>query len=154
MEKRIILANVDLEKLKVVYAQEQGVPLDEFDEWQAIMSESGWMRDSGIDAYSVLDYHHYQVLTQPIPYEDLVPRADKDGYLSAYISVDLSDVIACDLEQFLDLISIKAVNSELFSDISYEVVQNLSGGDVVLKVTGCIEHIIEDWDKTQDRIED
>lgn len=54
--------------------------------------------------------------------DDAVHAVDKDGFISTVALISLSDVIALDLEGFLDLLSVRATGSSCLSDISYQLI--------------------------------
>jgi len=80
------------------------------------------------------------------PYTEAEVRAnlDKDGYISGNIEVGLSEIINRDLEGFLDMISMKLVNSDLLMNVNYEVVGASRGGSLVVRVMGNPSGILGD----------
>jgi hypothetical protein len=141
--RKILIVDVDTDRLDQAI-QETGTTLEETGIEDAIYRESGWMNQSGIVIESVLDYEEYKIQKGPIPYEDLEAKADDRGYLTAYVYMDLDEILECSLEDFLDVISMKAVGSELLRHIDYEIVQNLSPSNgIVIKVTGSVDYIID-----------
>lgn len=59
----------------------------------------------------------------------------KLGHVQGRVEVDLNDLIACDLEEFLDLISIRLIGDDLLMDVSYEVC-GCVGGTIFIQVEG------------------
>jgi hypothetical protein len=74
---------------------------------------------------------HYEILKKPLK----LKAADREGWLTGVIAVDLSEIIDLDLEQFLDLIAVRLSGSELLCDIDYAVVGH-AGDELHLKVSG------------------
>ena len=76
------------------------------------------------------------------------PYLDSEGYVSAVVAVDLSDLIDNDFEAVLDILAELLVGSELLMDINYEVAGALPGnpGSVLLKVSGDPSEVWEEED--------
>jgi len=73
---------------------------------------------------------------------DAVLLVDADNWISTTIRIDLSDVIGKDLEQFLDLLSERAVGSDLLEDLSYQAI-GINDGDICFRVRGSIRAMLE-----------
>lgn len=58
------------------------------------------------------------------------------------VLVDLDDIISCNLEQFLDMISNLCVGNELLMDIDYKVI-GARDGMIELSVTGDDEEAVK-----------
>lgn len=134
----------------------------------AILTEAGWMQESGIYAESVEEVSEekaprkYNATTEELVselekrYDNLYPireasevlaSRDKNNYVEGYIQIHASDMIDNDYEGFLDFISEKLVGSDLLMDVNYEVVaqaKKMFLNELILKVTGDVSTIIEE----------
>jgi len=76
-----------------------------------------------------------RVLREPLSEEEIKKAHEKDGTVEGVVRVDVSEVIDGDLESFLDLLSRRLVDSELLSDIQYEVV-DVEDDVLLIRVSG------------------
>lgn len=68
-----------------------------------------------------------------------------DTYVTGRIALPLDEIVAFNLEGFLDLISEKLVGSTLLMDITYKCVGSIEAGDeheVLIEVTGDVSMIL------------
>jgi len=86
-----------------------------------------WFRINAIDSIPTL--------------EDLANKQDKKGYVTSLIAVDLEDIVGKSLEQFLDMIAVKAVGSELLMDISYQEI-GFSPWGILIQVMGDVSEVL------------
>ena len=79
-----------------------------------------------------------------------LPIPDDAGLITTVVRVDLNEVIDRDLEEFLDLLSIRAVRNELLMGTAYDVT-GLDGGILLLTVRGDITLAYEEYQSTDDQ---
>jgi len=88
----------------------------------------------------------YTKRLRPPTSEELLRQVDAEGWIEGVVAVDLSDVIANDLEGFLDILSEQLTDTPLLQDISWEVVGQY-GDELHLYVTGdatsCLEESVD-----------
>lgn len=78
----------------------------------------------------------YTLLTEPLSEEAIrLMRGTTNAYIAGVVPVALNDIIACDLESFIDIMSQRLAGSDLLMDISWEVVGQ-EGDTLHLKVRG------------------
>ena len=90
------------------------------------------------------NYLSKEVITKPLTIEEMKNRINEDNYINGIVSVELSDLIDNDFENFLDIISEKLTNSPCLMDVSYEVVGSGNGDTIYIKVMGDITDIIDE----------
>lgn len=89
----------------------------------------------------------YTVLRKPLTERQIVQAIKNsvpvDGYISAVIAVDVSEIVdAGGLEGFLDLISNRLTGSDLLMDADYDVVGH-KGDELHFRVSGDASGIVE-----------
>lgn len=77
-------------------------------------------------------------------YGDKRFRVTPDNYATAVITIDLSEAIDSDLEQFLDLISDRAFGSTVVMDPSYTVLGVTKQEEIRLRVTGDVSLLLDE----------
>lgn len=93
---------------------------------------------------------HYSVEKMTELYDE-----SEDGLISGVVSLELSTVLECDLESFLDFLSIELTGSDCLSDIEYKFVgTNSSKEELFFKVTGNPSLILDIEDEDEDESED
>lgn len=68
---------------------------------------------------------------------------DEHNYITTEVVMDVADIIANDLERFLDLISLMATDTEILGDISYTPTQLTAQGNLAFSVRGDVSLILE-----------
>jgi hypothetical protein len=94
--------------------------------------------------YKFLDDQNYDVLKQPLTKAQMKELQDDAGYVEGVIEISLADMIDNDLENFLDYIAYKLIDSPCLMDIQYSIVGCADEYTVLLKVSGQIDWSIED----------
>lgn len=81
-----------------------------------------------------------KILERPMTVDEAKAVADKDGFVSAIVRLDLNDAIACGgIDGFCDILSNKLIGDDLLMDISYAVVGcDKETGEILVKVDGDI----------------
>lgn len=83
-------------------------------------------------------------LEQPLTREEIKYMADEKNYISKNIAITLSEIIGNDIEDFLDLISIKLCGNTFLIDINYELVGCIIEKHlIILNISGDISGIID-----------
>jgi hypothetical protein len=86
----------------------------------------------------ITDYRSkHNVLTAPLTIEELKEAANKFGYISSKLTIELESLIDGDLERLNDEVSERITTSVCgLMDISYDVAGRIaSSGEIILKVT-------------------
>ena len=68
---------------------------------------------------------------------------DVHGYITTDVVLNVSALIDHDFEQFLDLLSLGATDTELLMDIAYEPTSLTAEGCLVFSVTGDVSMVLE-----------
>lgn len=82
-------------------------------------------------------------IKKPLSLAQILKKADKDGYISAVITVDIDEINKGGYEEFLDLISRRLADSDVLQNISYRIVGYEGPGTIHLEVSGDASAIIE-----------
>lgn len=69
-----------------------------------------------------------------------IARVSDDDRIRVVVEVAIFDIVNCNLDEFLDILSMRATGSDLLSDISYDVVGH-SGNTIQIAVFGDIGSI-------------
>lgn len=85
-----------------------------------------------------------QSLDKPYTIEEILTLRSSNNYLTGVIQVDLGDIIDCNLEEFLDLISNKLINSTLLMDINYRVIDVKADNSLLIEVSGDVSEILKE----------
>ncbi len=77
--------------------------------------------------------------------KQIIAERDKNNCVTGYVSLQISDLIDNDFEEFLDLLSISLVDSDLLMDVTYDVValDETDKNTLIFKVTGDVSNILE-----------
>lgn len=78
--------------------------------------------ESPVSSESHITVKGKDYLSGPISQEDIQKFSDENHYVEGVVKVHISDMIDNDLESFLDMISIRLVDSELLMDVNYSVI--------------------------------
>ena len=80
------------------------------------------------------------VLDEPMSMDEIRKRNRADGSIEGIIRVEMSELIermdGCNLERFLDLISMRLTDTDLLMDTSYEIIGHEAGDTLLIKVSG------------------
>lgn len=96
----------------------------------------------------ILDAETEDVLSKPMSMKEMVLATSEDNsYVQGNVAVDLDDVIGCQLEEFLDLLSEQLVGNDRLTDVHYKVVDTLEEGkwecNIVVHVSGDASGMLE-----------
>ncbi len=69
---------------------------------------------------------------------------DDSGFIETKVVMSVSALIDHDFEGFLDLVSLCATDTELLTEIEYEALSITSQGNVIFRVKGNINMILDD----------
>ena len=87
----------------------------------------------------------YTVLRKPLTPEEMSPQViQHDGRVKGVVAVKLWEVIECDSESFLDIISTRLAGSDMLQDFAYKVVGH-DGDTLHIEVEGDASEIERDW---------
>lgn len=93
-------------------------------------------------------------LEKPYTEEEIRKLRDEDGYIEGCVAVPLSDIINSNFEEFLDLVALKLVDSDLLMDINYTAVgiSNTDAGDanIIIKVSGDTSELFLDDEEEEE----
>lgn len=93
------------------------------------------------------------VLEQPYTEEEIRRLRDEDGYIEGCVAVPLGDIINSSFEEFLDLLGLKLVNSDLLMDINYNAVgvsdTDAGNANIIIKASGDTSEIFPDDDEEE-----
>lgn len=152
-EAKIILQN-DFKKIlykkvgKTDATFEEIYELGENIEWN-LSEEKAWLDDcQNVDYdWSIITVEDEKdVLQEPMTIKEMIRATSEDNQrVKGKISVNIHKIIHSDFEEFLDLISMKLVGSDLLSNIQYELVDMGSKEDetVIIEVEGDVYNIME-----------
>ena len=76
--------------------------------------------------------------------EEVLASMNEEGRVEGYVDICINDIIDNSAEVFLDMISMKLVNSDLLMDINYDIVGHRDGSTLILKVSGDASEICSD----------
>lgn len=88
-----------------------------------------------MDKYVFID-KEYPVLQKAYTEDEIESKTDDDRYIEGVIKVSLPDLIDNDLENFLDFISVKLINSVCLMDIQYKIVGCCGDATALILVSG------------------
>lgn len=93
-------------------------------------------------------------LEKPYTESEIRKLRDEDGYIEGCVAVPLSDIINSNFEEFLDLLALKLVGSDLLMAINYNAVgvSDTDGGDanIIIKVLGDTSELFDDDEEEDD----
>ena len=97
-----------------------------------------WLNDYcqvGLQWY-IID-NSVDVMEKPYSKDQLQEKVTGDNpYVEGFVMVDMNELIQNDLENILDILSIRLTGSELLMDISYSAVEVTEDGQIVVWVRG------------------
>lgn len=82
----------------------------------------------------------------PYTMEQMRELQDENGYIAGLIAICVYNVIDMDIETFLDTLSTKLTRTTVLHDINYEFIGNDNNDNLIFRVTGDIDLIINDED--------
>lgn len=92
----------------------------------------------------ILDTETEDVLSEPLSMKEMVLATSEDNsFVQGNVAVDLDDVIGCQLEEFLDLLSEQLTGNVCLLEVRYKVVDTLEDERIVLHVSGDVSEILE-----------
>lgn len=83
------------------------------------------------------------VLNKPLTLDEIRQMKDENNYVTGHISIDLSDAINNEFEEFLDMIAEKFVDNTTLWDINYKAIGVTPDGEIILHVSGDVSMILE-----------
>ena len=98
-------------------------------------SEISSVRKSQLQVNTIVTNNVEIDFTKTKSRKELLASRDERGYITAYVQVDLSDLIEWDIEELDDFVSETLTGSWTLSDINFEIVGFHNGKSVILKVT-------------------
>lgn len=80
-------------------------------------------------------------LDEPLTHDEVLKLADKNGYVTGVVRVEFSEVIENDVEGFLDILSERLLETDLLSELSYQVVGVEDRSALIVEVYGHVEDL-------------
>ena len=136
-------ADVSFEELYEEYAEDEC----------CLGERSAWMHGcNGTDlSWVVLETACDTVRTRPYSQEEILLRCNEELYLDGEVLIDMNEIFD-GLENFLDILSMRLIDSPLLTDISYEVVDVMENNLLVLKVRGGASEALEITDEISEKL--
>lgn len=82
----------------------------------------------------------------PYTMEQMRTLRDENNYITGLITICVYDMIDMDIETFLDTLSTKLTGTTILHDINYEFIGNDNNDNLIFRVTGDLDLIINDED--------
>lgn len=87
--------------------------------------------------------NHLNVLMKPLTKEQMKVMVDEKCYIKGIVPVELSDMIDCSLDEFLDMLSEKLTDSPCLMEINYNIVGVINDYTVAMEVSGDVSEILD-----------
>ena len=134
----------DTYKVNVINQHIEAAKADEYYTAQ-LTGKAGKPINLDNDALQLLKEHYEGEDGFPVKSpEEVLASMDEDGRVEGYVDICIYDIIDNSAEDFLDMISMKLVNSDLLIDIDYDIVGHRDGLTLILKVSGDASEICSD----------
>jgi len=85
----------------------------------------------------------HEVLTRPLTHAQMKRQMDAEGYVEGVVPVDLDEIVDCDRDTFIGMLSEMLTDSVELDDVEYEVVGH--DGDMLhILVSGDATGLLEE----------